>query len=153
MSPNCRPMDGRWSTDAKQKCSHDFCIFLMWIRVVPRFERIGLGKSADQRLKFWSPDQKFSCELGIYSLIRSASVILIVGLHLFRRLQISKHCWKESSDAQRYRISNLEINVLALYQLRFVTWYKWYDLIYTYLLPLLSEKEAAWSCYLYFNWL
>ena len=24
MSPDCRPMDGRWSTDAKQKCSHEW---------------------------------------------------------------------------------------------------------------------------------
>ena len=59
MSPDCRPIVGRWSTDAKQECSHEVCIFLMWMRVVARFERVGLDKSADKRLKFWSPDQKF----------------------------------------------------------------------------------------------
>ena len=32
---------------------------LMWMRVIARFERVKLGKSADRHLKFWSPDRKF----------------------------------------------------------------------------------------------
>ena len=41
------------------------------MRVVAQFERVGLGKSADERKKFWSPFQKFLCELGIRGIYNS----------------------------------------------------------------------------------
>ena len=65
MSPDCRPIVGRWTADGLPMPNRSFptsdqlCIFLMWMRVVARFERVGLGKSADKRLQFRSPDQKF----------------------------------------------------------------------------------------------
>ena len=61
LSSDCRAMNGRWSTDAKQKSSHEWSAvhILMWMRVIARFERVKLGKSADRHLKFWSPDHKF----------------------------------------------------------------------------------------------
>ena len=58
LSSDCSAMNGRLSTDAKKKSSHE-CIFLMWMRVIARFENVKLGKSADRHLKFWSPDHKF----------------------------------------------------------------------------------------------
>ena len=65
MSPDCRPIVGRWTADGlpmpnrSVPTNDQLCIFLMWMRVVARFERVGLGKSTDKRLKFWSPDKKF----------------------------------------------------------------------------------------------
>ena len=65
MTPDLRPIVGRWTADGlpmpnwSVPTSDQLCIFLMWMRVIARFERVGLGKSADKRLKFWSPDQKF----------------------------------------------------------------------------------------------
>ena len=69
-----RPIIGRWSPDSQNvtrlstdglpmpnrrvPTSDQLCIFLMGMRVIARFERVGLGKSADKRLIFWSPDQK-----------------------------------------------------------------------------------------------
>ena len=36
----------------------------------------------------------------ILYLIRYASVILIMGLHLLRRMPTSEHCWKKKSGAK-----------------------------------------------------
>ena len=66
MSSDCRSIVSRLTADGLSMpnrgvpTSGQLCIFLMWMRVVARFERVGLGKSADKRLKVWSPDQKFN---------------------------------------------------------------------------------------------
>ena len=44
-------------------------------------------------------------ETSILYLICYASIILIVGLYLRRRMQTSKHCWKKNSDVQWSRTS------------------------------------------------
>ena len=44
-------------------------------------------------------------------LIRNASVILIVGLHLQIRMPTSQLCWKKSSGDQRARTRSLEIRI------------------------------------------
>ena len=70
-SPDCRPIVGRWTADDRPMqnrrvpMNDQLCLFLMWMRVIARFERVKLSKSADEHLKFWSPDHKFKCELGI----------------------------------------------------------------------------------------
>ena len=54
LSGDERPMQNR-----RVPTSDQLCIFLMWMRVIARFERVKLGKSADQHFKFWSSDHKF----------------------------------------------------------------------------------------------
>ena len=44
-------------------------------------------------------------ETSILYLIRYASIILIVGLHLYRRILTSEHCWKKNSGIERARTS------------------------------------------------
>ena len=47
-------------------------------------------------------------ETSILYLIRYASIILTVGLCLWRRMPTSSHCWKKNSGVQRARSSFVE---------------------------------------------
>ena len=51
-------------------------------------------------------------ETSIPYLIRHASFILSAGLHLYRRVQTSEHCWKKNSGSRRVRTSDLWITSL-----------------------------------------
>ena len=53
LSSDCRAMNGRWSTDAKQTSSQE------WSAVHIYNVNVKLDKSSDRHFKFWSPDHKF----------------------------------------------------------------------------------------------
>ena len=56
-------------------------------------------------------------ETSILYLIRYASFILSSGLHLYRRVPTSEHCWKKNSGSQRTRTSDLWITSLMRFRL------------------------------------
>ena len=59
----------------------------------------------------------------ILYLIRHASVILIGGIHLLKRVPTSEHCWKKNNGAQWAGTCDLLITDLTRSQLSYVGLY------------------------------